>query len=290
MGLFQRTVEQEEKKVVAIKTGFIGLGNMGKPMASNVVKAGFDLMVYDLRPEPLKELASMGAKVAGSVREVGGYGEVIEVAVIDDAQVEEVIAGEEGLLATAKPGTVIAIHSTIHPDTTRKVAATAAAKGVGVVDAQMSGGSTGATAATLCFMVGGEKSLLEKCRPVLQASGKNIFHVGALGNGSAAKAAQQTMVVINMLSAHEGMSLARKAGIDPKVFEELVRVSAGQSHMADHWLEFTGRMGEQLEHMKELFFKGVCPALELAHEKGVPVPGLALAQQMLPRILSPKGR
>lgn len=270
---------------MATKVGFIGLGNMGKPMAANVLKAGFDLMVFDLRPEPLKELASMGAKVAGSVKEVGQHGEVIEMAVVDDAQVEAVIAGEDGLLATARPGTVIAIHSTIHPETTKKVAEVAKSKGVGVIDAQMSGGSTGASGRTLCFMVGGEKSLLEKCRPVLEASGKNIFHVGALGNGSAAKAAQQTMVVINMLSAHEGMSLARKAGIDPKVFEELVRVSAGQSHMADHWLEFAGRMTGDREHMRELFFKGVCPALELAHEKGVSVPGLALAQQMLSRIL-----
>jgi len=270
---------------VATKVGFIGLGNMGKPMAANVLKAGFDLMVFDLRPEPLKELAALGAKVAGSVEEVGRHGEVIEMAVVDDAQVETVIAGEGGLLASAQLGAIIAIHSTIHPETTKKVAEIARAKGVGVVDAQMSGGSAGAMARTLCFMVGGEKASLEKCRPVLEASGKNIFHVGALGTGSAAKAAQQTMVVINMMSAHEGMTLARKAGIDPKVFEELVRVSAGQSHMADHWLEFTGRMTEDLEHMRELFFKGVCPALELAHEVGVSVPGLALAQQMLSRIL-----
>lgn len=268
---------------MATKVGFIGLGNMGRPMAANVLKAGFDLMVFDLRPEPLKELAAMGAKVARSLKEVGAHGEVIEMAVVDDAQVEAVIAGGEGLLTTARAGAVIAIHSTIHPDTTKKVAGIAKTKGVGVVDAQMSGGSTGASGRTLCFMVGGEKDLLEKCRPVLEASGKNIFHVGALGNGSAAKAAQQTMVVINMLSAHEGMSLARKAGIDPKVFEEMVRVSAGQSHMADHWLDFSARAAD--DHMRELFFKGVCPALELAHEKGVSVPGLALAQQMLSRIL-----
>lgn len=269
---------------MATRVGFVGLGTMGKPMATNVLKAGFDLMVYDLRQEPLKELAAMGAKVGSSLGDVGRHGEVIEMAVVDDAQVETVIAGKEGLLTGAQPGTVIAIHSTIHPETTKKVAEIAKAKGVGVVDAQMSGGSTGATARTLCFMVGGERVWSEKCRPVLEASGKNIFHVGALGNGSAAKAAQQTMVVINMLSAYEGMTLARKAGIDPKVFQEMVHVSAGQSHMADHWLEFSARVNRD-EHMKELFFKGVCPALELAHEVGVSVPGLALAQQMLARIL-----
>jgi 3-hydroxyisobutyrate dehydrogenase-like beta-hydroxyacid dehydrogenase len=257
---------------------------MGKPMATNVLRAGFDLMVYDLRQEPLKELAAMGAKVAGSLKDVGRHGEMIEMAVVDDAQVERVIAGEDGLLTTAQPGAVIAIHSTIHPETVKRVAEFAKAKGVGVVDAQMSGGSSGATARTLCFMVGGERAWLEKCRPVLEASGKQIFHMGDLGTGAAAKAAQQTMVVINMLSAYEGMALARKAGIDPKVFQEMVRVSAGQSHMADHWLEFSARTNRD-DHMKELFFKGVCPALELAHEAGVSVPGLALAQQMLGRIL-----
>lgn len=270
---------------MATRVGFVGLGNMGKPMATNVLRAGFDLMVYDLRQEPLKEFAAMGAKVAGSLKELGRHGEVIEMAVVDDAQVEAVIAGEGGVLTGAQPGALIAIHSTIHPQTVKRVAEIAKPRGVGVVDAQMSGGSSGATARTLCFMVGGERAWLEKCRPVLEASGKQIFHMGDLGTGAAAKAAQQTMVVINMLSAYEGMTLAREAGIDPKVFQEMAHVSAGQSHMADHWLEFSSRVNRD-EHMRELFFKGVCPALELAHEVGVSVPGLALAQQLLGRILA----
>ena len=102
---------------MATKVGFIGLGNIGKPMAINVAKAGFDLMVYDLREEPLKELAGLGAKVASSAREVGEHGEIVELVVVDDAQVETLTLGEGGVLSGAKPDTVIAIHSTVHPKT-----------------------------------------------------------------------------------------------------------------------------------------------------------------------------
>jgi 3-hydroxyisobutyrate dehydrogenase-like beta-hydroxyacid dehydrogenase len=267
------------------RVGFVGLGNMGKPLATNVVEAGFDLMVYDLRREPVEELAARGAKGAASLTDVARHGEVIEIAVVDDAEVEEVVAGKEGLLSAANPGTVIAIHSTIHPRTAKKVAALAQPRGVGVVDTQMSGGSAGARSKTLCFMVGGDKALLEKCRPVLEASGKHIFHMGDIGTGAAAKLAQQTMVLVNMLSAYEGMSLARKAGIDLETFQRLVQTSAGQSHMADNWLTFIDRMSRD-PHNKELFYKGVCPALELAHEVGASVPGLALAQQLLLQVLA----
>ncbi|HEX9880268.1 MAG TPA: NAD(P)-dependent oxidoreductase [Candidatus Binatia bacterium] len=268
------------------RVGFIGLGTMGKAMATNVVRAGFDLMVYDLREEPLKELAGLGARVAGSPGEVGRHAEVVEIAVVDDAQVEEVVLAEEtGVLTGAQRDSVIAIHSTIHPDTPRKIAPVAAARGVEVVDAQMSGGNRGATAATLCFMVGGSRAAFEKCRPVLEASGPHVFHMGGLGTGSATKLAQQTMVLINMLSAHEGMLLAGKAGIRLETFQELVRVSAGQSSMADHWLRFQEEQRAGGEHRKELFYKGVGPAMDLAHELGTPLPGLALARQLLGRIL-----
>jgi 3-hydroxyisobutyrate dehydrogenase-like beta-hydroxyacid dehydrogenase len=268
---------------MTMKVGFIGLGNMGKPLATNIVQAGFDLMVYDRREQPMKELAAVGAKTAASAAEVGKHGEVIGLAVVDDEQVEAVISGDGGILNGARPGTVIAVHSTIHPRTVRKLADIAKAKGIGVVDTQMSGGSAGAKNKTLCFMVGGEKHLFEKCRPLLEASGKHIFHMGGIGAGATAKLAQQTMVVVNIISAYEGMSLAQKGGIDMAVFQELVRVSAGQSHMADNWLKFSDSTNKD-PHMVELFFKGVCPAIEMAHELGLSVPGLALAQQLLARV------
>jgi len=268
------------------KVGFIGLGTMGKAMATNVANAGFDLMVYDLREEPLKELAGLGAKIARSPKEIGQHAEVVEIAVVDDAQVEEVVLKEGyGVLTAAQPDSVIAIHSTIHPDTATRIAPVARAKGADVVDAQMSGGNRGAKARSLCFMVGGRKESFEKCRPVLTASGPNVFHMGDVGTGSMTKLAQQTIVLINMLSAHEGMLLAEKAGIQLEAFQELIRVSAGQSSIADNWLRFQQDQKVDPVHRTELFYKGVVPALELAHELGAPLPGLALARQLLGRVL-----
>jgi 3-hydroxyisobutyrate dehydrogenase-like beta-hydroxyacid dehydrogenase len=277
---------------VAIKVGFIGLGGMGKALSTNLARAGFDLMVYDVREEPLKELAALGAKIARSAKEVGEFAEIVEVAVVDDAQVEEVILGNGGILAGAKPGTAIIVHSTIHPRTVKKVAAAAKAQGVGVLDAQMSGGETGVKARTLCFMVGGERELFEKCRPVLAASGKDIFHVGEVGMGAAAKLAQQTLICLNRLAAYEGMLLAGKAGVDLQVFQKIVHVTSAQSRIADNW-------SEQYKDMKDLdpeaarwrahlFYKGLCPALEFAHELGVSVPGAALVQQVFDRVLGLK--
>lgn len=270
---------------MSMKVGFVGLGNMGTPLATNLIEAGFDVMVYDVREDRVKDLAAKGAKAGNSIADVAKHGEVIALAVVDDAQVEAVVAGKDGLLTAAASGSLIAIHSTIHPRTVKALAETALAKGVAVVDAQMSGGSGGAKNKTLCFMAGGEKAHFEKCRPLLEASGRNIFHMGAVGSGAAAKLAQQTMVLVNILSAYEGMSLAEKAGIDVNVFQELVKTSTGQSHIADNWRIFH-ESTRRNTHMVELFYKGVCPALELAHEVGLSVPGLALAQQSLSRVFS----
>src|ERR1700736_1799608 len=139
-----------------IKIGFIGLGEQGKPMSVNLAKAtDYDLMVHDLRQEPVDELVALGAKSATSPREVAAQCEVIEVIVVDDAQVEAVVLGDHGLIAGAKPGSIIAIHSTIRPATVRKVAAECATRGVGVIDAPVSGGARGAQTQTMCYMVGG---------------------------------------------------------------------------------------------------------------------------------------
>lgn len=171
------------------KIGCIGLGNMGKPMAVNIAKAGFDLTVYDIRPEPLEELKRLGAKGARSPAEVGERCDIIELVVVNDAQVEDVTLGEGGVLAGAKPGSILVIHSTVHPHTCQQVAEQAKAKGVGVVDAAVSGGEEGSRAGTLTIMVGGGARLLEECRPVFEVVGQNIFHLGDVGMGEAGKLA-----------------------------------------------------------------------------------------------------
>jgi len=276
---------------MATRVGFIGLGNIGKPMAVNVATAGFDLMVYDVRGEPLTELAALGATIAHSPREIGAHGEIIELVVVDDAQVEAVTLGEGGVLSGAKPGSIIAIHSTVHPKTVRKIAELAKARGVDVIDAQVSGGERGAQAKTLCYMVGGDKALFERCRPVFATSGANIFHLGELGAGAIAKLAHNLIVYVNMLAASEGMRLAEKAGLDLKALQEVVHVSAGQSRVADNWLQ-QRRLKEVYtsgpQGLMQLIHKDLRLALELGHDLGLPLPGAALTQQLIDRVLEIK--
>jgi len=270
------------------RVGFIGLGNMGKHMAINIAKAGFDLMVYDLRPEPMRELTALGAKAARSADEIGAHGEIIEVVVVDDRQVEAALLGEGGALSAAKRGSIIVIHSTVHPRTVRKLAEQAAAKGVTLIDAEVSGGERGAIAKTLCYMVGGDKAAFERCRPIFATSGANIFHLGALGSGAITKLAHNLIVYVNMLAASEGMRLAEKAGVDLKSMEQVVHAGAAQSRVADHWSQqrklkdsyTSGPRG-----LMELMHKDLRLALELGHDLGLSLPGAALTQQMLQRVL-----
>jgi 3-hydroxyisobutyrate dehydrogenase len=270
--------------------GFIGLGTMGRALAANLAAAGHNVIVYDVREEPVKGLADLGAKAARSVSEVGAQSEIVEIAVVDDAQVEQVVLGE-GLLDAMQAGTVIVIHSTIHPKTVRKVGLEASRKRVGVLDAQMSGGGVGARSKTLCFMVGGDKVHFDQCHAVLAVSGQHIFHVGALGMGAAAKLAQQSLICLNRLAAYEGMVLADQAGVDMEVFRQIVHLTSAQSHIADHYEQYgkmEGLAPEEARWLAHLFYKGLCPALELAHELGLSVPGVALVQQRFEWVLGIK--
>ena len=268
--------------------GFIGLGNIGKPMAINLAKAGFDLMVYDLRAEPMRELTALGAKAARSADEIGAHGEIIEVVVVDDAQVEAALLGEGGVFSGAKRGSIIAIHSTVHPRTVRKLAEQAAAKGLTLIDAEVSGGERGAIAKSLCYMVGGDKAAFEKCQPIFATSGANIFHLGELGAGAITKLAHNLIVYVNMLAASEGMRLAEKAGVDLKSMERVVHAGAAQSRVADHWsqqnnLKDTYTSGPR--GLMELIHKDLRLALELGHDLGLSLPGAALTQQLIQRVL-----
>jgi 3-hydroxyisobutyrate dehydrogenase-like beta-hydroxyacid dehydrogenase len=216
------------------------------------------------------------------------HGEIIELVVVNDAQVEAVTLGEGGVLSGAKPGSIVAIHSTVHPKTVRKIAELAKARGVGVIDAQVSGGERGAQAKTLCYMVGGDKALFDQCRPVFATSGANIFHLGELGAGAIAKLAHNLIVYVNMLAASEGMRLAEKAGLDLKALQEVVHAGAGQSRVADNWVQqrklkdsyTTGPQG-----LMQLIHKDLRLALELGHDVGLPLPGAALTQQLIDQVL-----
>jgi 3-hydroxyisobutyrate dehydrogenase-like beta-hydroxyacid dehydrogenase len=163
---------------------FIGLGRMGKPIAVNILRAGFPLTVYDSRREPVGELTALGARAAGSPKEVAETSDIVAVTVVDDAQVEVVLSGAAGVLEGARSGTIIAIHSTISPETAQRLAAVAKEKGEHVLDAPISGGEAGARHKSLCYMVGGEQVLIERCREVFVSSASDIFRMGEIGSGA----------------------------------------------------------------------------------------------------------
>ncbi|RLA46061.1 MAG: NAD(P)-dependent oxidoreductase [Gammaproteobacteria bacterium] len=270
------------------KVGFIGLGNMGKPMAINLVNAGFELTVFDIRSEPLDELKKLGASVAQSVAEVAISSDIIELVVVNDAQLEEVVLGEKGILSAARPDSIIVIHATVHPGTCQKIAQQATVKNVGVLDAAVSGGEEGSKAGTLTLMVGGDPDLLERCRPVFEVVGENIFHLGDVGMGEAAKLVNNLMFLNHLHSAYEGLRLGAAAGIDEDKLIDLLKVSTGNSWALESWGWFA-EMRESyttgMEGMAEVLFKDLSLALSVGHDLKVSLPSGALTSQMLERIL-----
>jgi 3-hydroxyisobutyrate dehydrogenase len=265
-----------------MKIGFIGLGVQGKYLAINEAKAGFDVMAYDVRPEPLAELAAVGAKAARSPREVGQFAEVIQTCVLDDAQTEEVIAGKDGVLTGAAKGALIVVHSTIRPSTIERLAALAAKQGVELIDVPVSGSERGAREKTMSFMVGGGDEAFAKVKPLFEASGQKIVRTGPVGSGIRAKIAHQLVVCVNMLSAYEGMAMADKAGLDRNVLMKVVGDGAAQSRMAD------GLMKHAIAATSNrVFHKDLRLCLEYAKELGIPAPGAALALEYLDKIVPP---
>ncbi|HZT07697.1 MAG TPA: NAD(P)-dependent oxidoreductase [Chloroflexota bacterium] len=270
------------------RVGFIGLGTMGTPMALNALAAGFELTVFDPRKEATEPLAARGAQVATSARELGVMADVIQLAVPDDAAVRAAVLGQDGLLAGAKPGTTVIIHSTIHPQTAKEVDARAATQGVHVLDAQMTGARTGAEARNLLFMVGGDAAVLDRVRPVLEASASHVIHMGPLGMGAVTKAAQQAVTVVNLLAASEGIRLAQKGGVDLDAFFEVLRLSTAQSFVIDNRMGFPPELGgAQRGESRDPrpFYRGLRAVLALAFDLDEPAPAAALAQQTVPWVL-----
>ncbi len=284
---------------MAIRAGFIGLGNIGKPMAKRLVGAGVETIVYDLREDARRELAEQGARAASSAAEVAAVAEVIGVCVRDDEEVRRVTLGPEGVVAHAAAGAVVALHSTILPSTVREVGRAAEARGVGLLDAPITGGSTGAESGTLTYIVGGDPALLERCRPVFAASAKRIVHTGELGSGAAAKLCNNLIGYLGFLAAFEASSLARHAGLS---FESLLEVTRSSGHMTDimlPFLHFRRRVEEQpddpalrarAETFAALGEKDLAVTLAFARECGITLPGTAVCRELMARVYGAVGR
>ena len=223
-----------------MKIGFIGLGHMGNPMALNLLKHGHKLKVHDVASELVKRLEKESCEVATSAAECARGVELVITMLPSSPHVRSVYLGEYGVLKGAAPGTPLIDSSTIDPLTAREVAMDAKAKGCPMVDAPVSGGVGGAEAGTLTFMVGGDAKDFEIARPVLQAMGKNIVHCGGIGNGQVAKICNNLMLAIEMIATSEGMTLAAKLGMDPKVFAAIVNTSSGRCWSSDTYNPYPG--------------------------------------------------
>jgi len=260
------------------RVGFVGLGNMGAPMARNLARAGFELTVYDLRPEPLAELARLGAHVARATREVGERSEIVSCVVVDDAQVEEVFLGTgagDGVLAGAGPGSIFVVHSTVSPLTCRKLALAARAKGVHVVDAAVSGAESRSEAGTLTVMAGGEAEVVERCRPIFDAIGERVFHMGGLGQGLAAKLCNNLILLATVQALEEALRIASAAGVDEKTMIEIASASTADSWAVRNFFasrEMMQRHPQGPKGARQIGVKDLSLAAKLGHDLGLEVP------------------
>ena len=214
---------------MSLRVGFIGLGSQGAPMARRIVDAGFQMTLWARRPASLEPFADTAAKVAGSPAELATASDLVCLCVVGDADVEEVATGDEGLLAGLAPGAVIAVHSTVHPDTCRELAATASTQGVAVVDAPVSGGGPAAEQGRLLVMVGGEAAVVQRCRPVFETYANPVVHVGALGSGQVGKLLNNLLFTANLGTAASTLALGEALGVAPERLAEVMGSGSGNS-------------------------------------------------------------
>lgn len=271
-----------------MQIGFLGLGNMGAPMALNLLKAGHQLTVFDLVPAAVERLVDAGARAAASPAELAaGEVELIITMLPAAPHVKQVYLGKEGLLAHVRPGVLLVDSSTIDPISAREVAAKAEAQGNPMLDAPVSGGTGGAAAGTLTFMVGGSATAFERARPILAAMGRNIVHCGATGTGQAAKVANNLLLGISMIGTAEAMSLGVALGVDPKVLAGIINTSSGRCWSSDTYNPFPGVMdnvpaarGYSGGFGSDLMLKDLGLASEAARQVRQPLLLGALAQQL----------
>lgn len=263
------------------RIGFIGLGIMGRPMARNLMKAGYPLTVYDVVGEAMEELVSEGADGASSSQEVAEKTAKIITMLPDSTDSEAAILGPQGVLEGAKPGSQIIDMSSIAPLVSQKIAAECAKKGVEMLDAPVSGGEPGAINGALAIMVGGKQSVFDECYDLMKVMGANVALTGDIGAGGVTKLANQIIVAANIEALSEALVLSQKAGVDPaRVFDAIRGGLAGSAVMeakAPMMLDRNFNAGFRIRlHQKDL--RNV---LQTAQELNVPLPVTALVQQML---------
>jgi len=270
------------------RVGFIGLGIMGKPMALNLLKAGYPLTVWNRTKSKMDDLVAMGAYGASSPKEVAERSDVVITMVTDSPDVEDVLLGSNGVIHGGRPGLIVIDMSTISPLVTRRISSELAKRGIKMLDAPVSGGEKGAKEATLSIMVGGPRDAFEECLPIFECLGKKITYMGQTGMGQTAKLCNQVICALNIQAVCEGLMLGAMAGLDLKRLLEAVSAGAASSWMllnlGPKMIERDFKPGFKIRHQQ----KDLRLALELAAELKLPLPGTALVQQML-RIAEAEG-
>ncbi len=267
------------------RIGYIGLGLMGKPIATHLLQAGFPLTVHNRSRAAADELVALGARAADTPRAVAEASDFVFTSLPDSPDVEQVVLGAHGVREGCRPGMVFIDNSTIKPETARHIAAELAAAGVAALDAPVSGGDVGAKAATLAIMVGGSKEAFDRVLPAFRAMGKTITHVGESGAGQVAKACNQIMAAATMVAMSELLLLARKAGVDPQRVVEAIRGGAAQCWTLD---VKPPRLfaGERRPGFKaSMMHKDLAIILDTARTFGMPLPLSALNLQLYESML-----
>jgi 2-hydroxy-3-oxopropionate reductase len=262
------------------KVGFIGLGIMGKPMALNLLRAGYDLTIHNRSRSPVGELVAAGATAADSPREVGASCDVIFTMLPDSSVVEEVVVGKDGILEGSKPGNLIIDCSTISPSVARDLANKAHQQKIGILDAPVSGGDVGAQEGILSIMVGGTEKDLERARPLFEVLGKSTVHVGDNGAGQTVKACNQIVIALTIEAVGEALVLGSKAGLDPSKILEVLSGGLASNRIielrAQKLLTRDFEPGGKVStHHKDL---GI--ALSVGREYGVSLPVTAIVNEM----------
>ncbi|MFF2846277.1 NAD(P)-dependent oxidoreductase [Streptomyces sp. NPDC058001] len=248
--------------------GFIGLGSQGAPMARRVIDAGHATTLWARRSATLAPFADTPAKTAATPAELASACDLVCVCVVDDADVEGVVLGDDGVLAGLRGGGVIAVHSTVHPDTVHRLADRARAHGVQVVDAPVSGGAPAAAQGRLLVMAGGEGGTVDYCRPVFETFGDPVVHVGPLGSGQVAKLLNNLLFTANLATAADTLSLGRSLGLDPKRLAEVVRRGSGSSFALARVAAAGGDLDAMAQNAGPLLRKDVGLLAQLAGAAG----------------------
>ena len=262
-----------------MKIGLIGLGIMGKPMAKNLLKAGYDLTVSDLNQASVDEIVAAGAKAATNA-EIGETCDVVLTMVPNSPQVKAVMLGEDGVAAHMKPGSVFIDMSSINPVASKEIAAELAKRGIEMLDAPVSGGEPKAIDGTLSFMVGGKQEVFDQYKDILGAMGASVVRCGDVGAGNTTKLANQIIVACNIQALSEALTLAKMAGVDPELVFQAIRGGlAGSTVMnakAPMMIEGNDKPGFKID----LHIKDLNNALDCAHPVGSPLPMTAAVQEI----------